>query len=103
MMQSIGNLVRKAASVQTATAEAETACALERFYVANHRYPEDLAAIVPKYMAQLPNDVIDGQPLKYRRTDDVNYVLYSVGWNGTDDGGVSGQALFDDKQGDWVW
>jgi len=30
-------------------------------------------------------------------------VLYSVGWNEKDDGGTPGKALFDEKQGDWVW
>ena len=56
-----------------------------------------------KFISQLPNDVISGEPYKYHRTADGQFVLYSVGWNETDDGGVPGQTLFDDKQGDWVW
>ena len=59
--------------------------------------------LVPKFISQLPNDVISGGPYKYHRTADGQFVLYSVGWNETDDGGVPGQTLFDDKQGDWVW
>jgi hypothetical protein len=40
---------------------------------------------------------------KYRRTDNGSFVLWSVGWNEKDDGGVPGKTLFDEKQGDWVW
>jgi len=44
--------------------------------------------------------------LHYRRTDDGQFVLYSVGWNETDDGGevafTSGGSV-DVNTGDWVW
>lgn len=58
---------------------------------------------MPKFIAQLPNNVIGGEPYKYRRTADGRFVLWSVGWNEKDDGGVPGPTLFDKKQGDWVW
>ena len=62
---------------------------------------------MPEIVSRLPHDVINGQPLKYRRTADGQYLLYSVGWNETDDGGVlglskSGESI-DQKMGDWVW
>ena len=47
--------------------------------------------------------MLTGEPYKYRRTDDGRFVLYSVGWDEKDDGGVPGKTLFDEKQGDWVW
>ncbi len=34
------------------------------------------------------------------RTNKATYVLYSVGWNEIDDGGVAGTTPAD---GDWVW
>ena len=42
----------------------------------------------------------------YRTTD--NFILYSVGWNETDDGGVvvfkqRSSSDVDISQGDWVW
>ena len=85
---------------------ARVACALERYRLANGQFPEALAALAPKFMASLPHDVINGQPLKYRRSDDGLFVLYSVGLNETDDGGQivlteSGNA--DINKGDWVW
>jgi hypothetical protein len=82
------------------------ACALERFRLAHGNYPETLDSLTLQFIAQLPHDLINGQPLKYRRTDDGRFVLYSVGWNETDDGGKveltkSGNA--DINKGDWVW
>ena len=58
---------------------------------------------LPRFIARAPNDVITGQPYKYRRANDGQFILYSVGWNEKDDGGVPGTALFDPAQGDWVW
>ena len=56
----------------------------------------------------LPHDIINGQPLKYRRTADGRFILYSVGWNEKDDGGVVAPAKGhpdrqDILQGDWIW
>ena len=72
------------------------------------QYPETLAALVPRFIEKLPHDIIGGKPLKYRRSDDGHFVLYSIGWNETDDGGVV--TLTDAKpprvnldQRDWVW
>ena len=46
-----------------------------------------------------------GRSLKYRRTNDKRFLLYSVGWNETDDGGVSSYDLNHPQNlniGDWV-
>jgi subtilase family serine protease len=56
----------------------------------------------------LPHDIINGQPLHYRRTADGQFVLYSIGWNETDDGGVvvlnkGSSSTVDINRGDWVW
>jgi hypothetical protein len=88
---------------------ARVAIVLERYRLSNGQYPESLDALTPQFMVALPHDVINGQPLKYRRNPDGQFVLYSVGWNETDDGGVvvapkkngNQEANFDD--GDWVW
>ena len=67
---------------------ARMAIALERYRLAHGEYPESLDALAPQFMEKVPHDVIGGRPLHYRRTDDGQFVLYSVGWNETDDGGV---------------
>ena len=87
---------------------ARVACALERFRLAQGEYPETLDALQPRFIESLPHDVIGGQPLKYRRMDNGQFTLYSVGWNGTDDGGAVVQATNPDygnesDKGDWVW
>ena len=62
---------------------------------------------MPQFIEKLPHDIIGGQPLHYRRTDDGKFLLYSIGWNETDDGGQpspSGEnGWIDFTKGDWVW
>ena len=96
----------KCALAQSSVDLARVACALERYRLANGQFPDTLDALAPKFIAKLPHDVINGQPLKYRRTDDGQFVLYSVGWNETDDGGTVGLTKngdLDPNKGDWVW
>ena len=101
------------AYVQCALDLAATACALERYRLARRRLPESLDLLVPDWLDRIPTDVIDGRPLRYRRLDPARYILYSVGWNQTDDGGKVGQrpgpleawedSLLIKDEGDWVW
>jgi hypothetical protein len=98
-----GPLPAKTAIAQTCANQAAIACALERCRLANGQFPGKLEALLPQFISRLPNDVITSQPYKYRRTDDGQFILYSVGWNEKDDGGVPGKTLFDLTQGDWVW
>ncbi len=52
-------------------------------------YPETLNELAPKYLDSLPLDPFAvGEGFRYRRTED-RYLLYSVGPDGVDDGGVS--------------
>ena len=111
MLPALGAAARKFAYTQASVDLARTALALERYRLAHGELPEALA---PQFIAKVPHDVIGGQPLKYRRMDDGQFVLYSVGWNETDDGGVVGNRksidprdesrnTTDISQGDWVW
>lgn len=107
LIPSLTNSCKRFAREQISVDLARTAIALERFRLAHGEFPESLDALAPTLVAQVPHDVIGGQPLKYRRTSDGQFVLYSVGWNEKDDGGVtvipagSSQPKF--EQGDWVW
>ena len=85
---------------------ARIACGLERCRLAEGSYPAHLEDLSPRFLTTVPRDVIDGGAFKYRRTDDGRFVLYSLGWNGRDDGGETGptnQKWPDPKVGDWVW
>jgi hypothetical protein len=91
---------------QTLAHQAQIACALERCRLANGKYPESLAALSPQFIEKISQDIIGGQPMHYRRADDGTFLLYSVGWNETDDGGIvvndkSGNV--DKTKGDWIW
>ena len=106
LLPSGSRLSEKCAQAQTSVDLARVACALERYRLAHGAYPEKLDSLTPQFLSQLPHDVINGQPLKYRRTDDGQFVLYSVGWNETDDRGqvsLTAKGDHDWRKGDWVW
>ena len=93
---------------QTMANQAQIASALERYYLAHGEYPETLDALSPQFMETFPQDIIGGEPPIYRRTDDGKFLLYSIGWNETDDGGQSVSrnefgVVTNFTQGDWVW
>lgn len=96
------------ARTQTSVDLARVACALERFRQANGGFPESLNALVPKHLTEIPHDLVNGQPLRYRRTDDGNFLLYSVGWNEMDDEAEPEPRRYFNfgnakPVGDWVW
>ncbi len=107
LFPAIGNAVKKFAAIQTSIDLARVACALERYRLAHGEYPESLDALAPQFIEKLPHDIINGQPLHYRRTDDGQFILYSVGWNEKDDGGtvviLKRGSRVDLDNGDWVW
>jgi hypothetical protein len=70
---------------QTAT-NIDLALTLDRFRNDEQRYPEQLEALVPKYLAKMPVDQFTGGSPIYRQTE-AGYLLYSVGPNTKDDGG----------------
>jgi hypothetical protein len=78
----------------TLTAKAHLRCAaaglaVERYRLANGRWPRSLAEIGPGLLPAVPSDPFDGQPLRYtRRSDGVT--VYSIGPDGQDDGGIVG-------------
>ena len=64
--------------------------ALERFRLAEGRWPNSLNELVPKYLIRVPRDPFEGKPLRYRRLQAPSMsgvVVYSVGPNGVYDGG----------------
>jgi hypothetical protein len=98
--------VQTMARDQTAADEALIVCGLERYRLANGSYPNSLDALVPKFLDKAPHDLITGEPLKYHRADS-SFVLYSLGWNEKDDGGITSTTIINGQpnkeSGDWVW
>jgi hypothetical protein len=81
-----------------------TAIALKRYQLKYGKYPSDLEPLVPEFVAAVPRDPVDGQPLRYRLNKDGTFLLYSIGSNGIDDGGVgAAPAWLNLNAPDWVW
>jgi hypothetical protein len=106
LLPALGSAARKFAAGQCYVDLARVASALERYRLAHGEYPASLDVLAPQFIAKVPHDIIGGQPLKYRRTDDGQFVLYSIGWNEKDDGGeiaLTKSGSIDTANGDWVW
>jgi hypothetical protein len=82
-----------------------TSVALSVYRTETGRYPDSLDELVPGHLDEVPLDPVDDRPLRYVRKSDEEYLLYSVGSNLLDDGGVpptideSKRML---KDGDWI-
>jgi hypothetical protein len=84
------NMVQRADVFQCDQARAAymvAAVAAERHRLRHGTWPDSLAALVPAFLAEVPADPFDGQPLRYRRLAD-GVVIYAVGPDGADDGGA---------------
>jgi hypothetical protein len=108
LLPALEKSLEKAAASQVTVTLARIACALERHRLATGHYPDTLNGLVPRYLAQIPPDPVNGGPLLYRRDDPDRFTLYSVGLNETDDGGVAAvpaHGSFGPRApaGDWVW
>ncbi len=104
--------IRKVMAADTCKRIVLTAIALKRFQLKHGIYPEKLSELAPDFLPTLPLDAVDGQPLRYRRNADGTFLLYSVGDNGTDDGGdpslpaditTTYYNWLDTRDRDWVW
>jgi len=108
LLPNLSDALVKAAFAQTSVNLARIALALERYRLAENSFPDTLSALAPRFIPAVPHDVITGEPPRYRRIDVNHFVLYSVGWNEKDDGGVVATAKpkspqSELREGDWVW
>ncbi len=56
-------------------------------------YPDSLDELVPEFLDAIPPDPFTGKPFVYKkRPDGEGFIVYSVGPNLADDGGVSDRA-----------
>ena len=83
------------------TSELTRLAAALAVYRARHgEYPDNLAALVPDILPELPLDLYSNKPFHYQRKPDGGYLLYSVFENGVDDGGT--HAWENIVNGEWV-
>jgi len=80
--------VHSIATLRTARA----ALAVERYRQAEGGLPGGLADLVPRFLAEVPEDPFDEQPLRYKVIDG-GYMVYSIGPDQADDGGKAGDSM----------
>jgi hypothetical protein len=102
------HVVEQFAQGQVKLDEDRIVCGIERYRLAHAGYPATLDVLAPAYIDAVPHDIMKGEPYHYRLNADGTFLLYSVGWNQTDDGGKVVYKQYtppaiDYEQGDWVW
>jgi hypothetical protein len=104
LMPALEKTTVKFARAQCTAHQAALACALERFYLAEKKYPESLEALVPKFIAKIPHEVVSTNAMRYTKTAN-GFTLWSAGWDGKDDNGALLRSTKGEgpEQGDWVW
>ncbi len=65
----------------------QTGVAIERYRLVEGRLPGSLKDLIPTYTQAVPLDPYDGRNLKYRKLK-TGYVVYSIGFDMTDEGGA---------------
>ncbi|MDA8563249.1 hypothetical protein N9L06_02230 [Mariniblastus sp.] len=66
-----------------------TALAMYRYHLQDKRWPKTKDDLVPKFLNKMPVDILTGKPLHFKIVDD-RPLVYSVGMDHDDDGGVDG-------------
>lgn len=78
-----------------------------RCYQSEQRHPPaSLDETVTNYLSKVPQDPFTGHPMVYRLQDTTNWVLYSIGPDGVDDGGRpagKGRPVIGDIRFDSPW
>ena len=106
---SLNLVLKRVMSMEASRQMMIAAIALKRYQLRHGIYPEDLTALTPGFLAAVPRDPVDGQPLRFRREGENSFLLYSVGENAEDDGGNPMSANPNSKSlgmragRDWVW
>ena len=99
--------VQKTFQPMTQAQTVMTAIALERYHRREGKYPAVLQDLIPAYLKKIPIDCMDGKELRYHAKSDGTFLLYSVGQNGTDEGGdatpVPNRTAHYLSGLDWVW
>lgn len=96
----LGSYYRMRGAMEAALAR----LALAEYHRRQGCYPDSLVQLVPAFLPRVPIDCGDGGPLRYHRSGE-DYILYSVGQDALDDGGVGelDQRIYFNSQPDVVF
>lgn len=87
--KSMNNLLNKKCQEDALVGVTQTLFALKAFKNDTKKYPTTLEVLVPKYLDVVPTDPFDGKQLKYSAEKKI---IYSVGADKKDDGGVTNDS-----------
>lgn len=102
------SVIRAAIYSEAVRRQTLTAIAIERYRLAHANPPATLGELVPAFLATVPLDPIDRQPMRYRVEKD-GFTLWSIAMDRHDDQGklpTAKEARHIDRAdyaGDWVW
>jgi hypothetical protein len=109
---SIEGVATRTIYMQSLLNQSIAACALERYRIEHGAYPDTLAQANHPGEPPIPNDILTGKPMGYRKTPNGRYALWSISLNRKDHNGLRildpanpGHTNFTapSYQGDWVW
>ena len=103
LLPTFGRMFEKSVQTQHYVELAKVAVALERFYLAHQSYPETLAALSPDRLPSPPMDPMTQEPWNYQRLETTGFLLYSVGRDGVDNGGVQPHKKDANAKDDLGW
>ncbi|MGA2534279.1 MAG: hypothetical protein ABSG19_14735 [Candidatus Aminicenantales bacterium] len=94
----------KEASLEAMMLTTKAGLACKIYKARTGRYPENLEALVPDILPEVPVDPFTGKPLVYKM-ENGELLIYSLGSNQKDDGGRSSPItqLVMEKDDDWAW
>jgi len=97
LLPALGKAVHRDTEDRAKARITQTVLAIERFRLAHaNQLPDALDALVPAYLPAIPSDPFDGKPLRFKRRES-GYIVYSVGSDTVDDGGLERPVKYKDK------
>lgn len=97
----LSRCLNRAMRIETERSLVLAAIALKRHALTGAPPPARLENLVPKFLASVPIDHIDGKPIRYRPKAGGTPLLYSVGEDGTDEGGDSSPTASGSATAHW--
>jgi hypothetical protein len=97
LLPALGKAVHRDTEDRAKARIAQTVLAIERYRLAHAgQLPESVGALVPAHLPAILSDPFDGKPLRFNRRES-GYIVYSVGPDAVDDGGVERPAKYKEK------
>jgi len=99
----ISRALQECIKARTELEVGRTGLAVEEWRLRHGRWPDSLEQLVPEVLDAVPDDPFSDSPIRSAKTPD-GVVVYSVGEDGTDNGGIREEEARKraGKEGDWL-